>query len=364
MVAKSAKKSAKKAAHAATKKAAKKTAPGKAAKKATKTAAVKAATKASAPKSTAASKSATSATKKAVAKKAVSAKPAPSSVAGKKTTAASRKRTGTAKTKPVALPSGYIPQRTIFIDVENTSHQAELEKVIDKLDIDRTRQPTRIVGVGNWRLIGQRLARQLASLGAQLVHSAPVSGVRDWSDLWIAVSAGLELGRAKAGDILEIVSNDRAFDAVGDSAAALGITFRRVTVSTSSTPSSSDESAPAKKSARRRRRPRGRGGSRQAEANTTAPAAPDEAPAPPKAPASAAHEPHGASHAQLTTVLSRLMGGDPERWVNLDVLEKALKEEGFSRPAGSPRLVTRLRHFADLEVSPHGRVRIKSTADS
>lgn len=360
-----------KAAAKSAKKAAKKSVAKNSAKKSAKKVAKVAAKKEPAPKRAAAPKSVTGTTKKTVAKKtaakkvvktAVKQTPASSATTGKKTAAASRKRPSTAKAKQVALPSGYIPQRTIFIDVENTSHQAELEKVIEKLDIDRTRQPTRIVGVGNWRLIGQRLARQLASLGAQLVHSAPVSGVRDWSDLWIAVSAGLELGRAKAGDILEIVSNDRAFDAVGDSAAALGITFRRVTVSTSSTPSSSEESAPAKKSARRRRRPRGRGGSRTAAANTPAPEVPEEAPAAAKP--QAPHEPHGASHEQLTSVLGRLMGGDPERWVNLDVLEKALKEEGFSRPAGSPRLVTRLRHFADLEVSPHGRVRIKSTTDS
>ncbi len=363
MAAKTAAKSAKKTA----KKAANKAVAKNSARKSAKKVAQAAAKTATATKRTAAPKSVTGTAKKTAsktaAKTAAKRTPASSATTGKKTAAASRKRPSTAKTKPIVLPGGYIPQRTIFIDVENTSHQAELEKVIEKLDIDRTRQPTRIVGVGNWRLIGQRLARQLASLGAQLVHSAPVSGVRDWSDLWIAVSAGLELGRAKAGDILEIVSNDRAFDAVGDSAAALGITFRRVTVSTSSTPSSSEESAPAKKSARRRRRPRGRGGSRTAATNTTAPEAPEEAPAAPK-PHASPEPPHGASHDQLTSVLSRLMGGDPERWVNLDVLEKALKEEGFSRPAGSPRLVTRLRHFADLEVSPHGRVRIKSTTDS
>lgn len=57
-------------------------------------------------------------------------------------------------------------------------------------------------------------------------------------------------------------------------------------------------------------------------------------------------------------VIGRLTNGDPGRWVNLDVLEKALKTEGFSRPAGSPRLVTRLRMMKDVEIDSHGRARI------
>jgi len=48
--------------------------------------------------------------------------------------------------------------------------------------------------------------------------------------------------------------------------------------------------------------------------------------------------------------------------VNLDVLETALKHEGFSRPPGSPRLVTRLRKIKEVEVDAHGRVRIVPVA--
>jgi len=48
--------------------------------------------------------------------------------------------------------------------------------------------------------------------------------------------------------------------------------------------------------------------------------------------------------------------------VNIDVLENVLKHEGFSRPPGSPRLVTRLRNIKDVEVDPHGRVRIAPAA--
>ena len=48
--------------------------------------------------------------------------------------------------------------------------------------------------------------------------------------------------------------------------------------------------------------------------------------------------------------------------MNIDVLETALKHEGFSRPPGSPRLVTRLRNIKDVEVDAHGRVRIARAA--
>src|SRR5262249_39381803 len=50
----------------------------------------------------------------------------------------------------------------------------------------------------------------------------------DWSDLRIAVAAGIWLAAAGPGDTIEIVSDDRAFDAVGDVAASLGIGFRRL----------------------------------------------------------------------------------------------------------------------------------------
>src|SRR5204863_233004 len=94
--------------------------------------------------------------------------------------------------------------------------------------VDRAGWRTEFVAIGNWRVIGQDTARLLARHGAHLVHSAPSVGVRDWSDLRIAVSAGVWLASARPGDVIEIVSDDRAFDAVGDVAAGLGITFRRL----------------------------------------------------------------------------------------------------------------------------------------
>lgn len=386
------KKAAKKAATKVTKKIASAPAPRPVAKKAAKGAgkpapAPAAKAKKAAPAAakavpkTAPKRAAAPAATKAVARPVVA--PVPRKTAAPKKVAAAKlpkkapaKATGTpparsaaAKKAAAAAAAGRVARRTIFIDVENTSHVAELERALAKLDIDRSREQTRVIGVGNWRLIGQRLGRDLAALGAQLVHSAPVSGVRDWSDLWIAVSAGIQLGHSSPGDILEIVSNDKAFDAVGDAAAALGVVFRRIASSTTSAAAAAaaaaaDDGEAPKKATRRRRRSRGGRGTKKAVLAAAPDAAVAEvsAPAPSRAPAPAspvAEPPHGASHEQITGVLARLSGGDAERWVNLDVLEKALKQEGFSRPPGSPRLVTRLRHFADIEVSPHGRVRLK-----
>src|SRR2546430_1119886 len=86
-----------------------------------------------------------------------------------------------------APPTG--PRRAVFIDVENTSSETDLLRVLDDLNIDRG--TTEVTAVGNWRVIGQQLGRVLAQRGAHLVHSAPAPRVPDWSDLWIAVSAGM-----------------------------------------------------------------------------------------------------------------------------------------------------------------------------
>lgn len=119
-------------------------------------------------------------------------------------------------------------RRAIFFDVENTSRAQHIARVIEHLQIDRRGHRTDFVAVGNWRVIGNDTARLLARHGAQLVHSAPSVGVRDWSDLRIAVAAGAWLAGARPGDVIEIVSDDRAFDAVGDVASSLGIIFRRL----------------------------------------------------------------------------------------------------------------------------------------
>lgn len=301
-----------------------------------------------------------------------SPKPAAPQRRAKKPSAPVTKVKKAAPARPVAAVAGR-PRRAIFIDVENTTGEAALFDAIESLNIDRREQPTELTAVGNWRAVGPLVARRLGALGAQLVHSAPARGVRDWSDLWIAVAAGCWLGQATAGDVLEIISNDRAFDAVGDAAAARGVVFRRL--------QHQRRTVAAEPAAEPRRPRRTRGGRRHgrrygdngpapqaaAPASTTphlrpAPARP--APSHPTPPRPAAHgeEPHGASRDQIIAVIRRLTHTEPGRWVNIDVLETALKHEGFSRPPGSPRLVTRLRNIKDVEVDAHGRVRIARPA--
>src|SRR4030095_14064563 len=159
-------------------------------------------------------------------------------------------------------------RHAIFFDVENTSHPAHIERVIERLAIDHLGRSTEFFVVGNWRVTCHETALLLARRGAQLIHSAPSTGVRDWSDLRIAVSAGVWLAGAHPGDVIEIVSDDRAFDAVGDVATALGITFHRLTARTLGGAAPAAEPAPAAPHDRGRRR----GGNRPRHGGRRAPA--------------------------------------------------------------------------------------------
>ncbi|MCW5891039.1 MAG: hypothetical protein KIT14_10860 [bacterium] len=151
-------------------------------------------------------------------------------------------------------------RRGVFFDVENTSRAADISRVLAHLDLDWVGTSTEFFAVGNWRVVGHDTARLLAHKGAALVHSAPSVGVRDWSDLRIAVAAGVWLAGARPGDVIEIVSDDQAFDAVGDVAASLGVTFRRTSYRALAG-GQVEEPVPASSTADRSRR-RGRGGRR------------------------------------------------------------------------------------------------------
>ena len=276
--------------------------------------------------------------------------------AARKAVAKPRKRVATARAAASApIVVEVTPRRAVFIDVENTSSESELARVLDELQIDLKSGHTDVTAIGNWRVVGQHLGRALAQRGAQLVHSAPATRVPDWSDLWIAVQAGIWLGRSRPGDRVEIVSHDRAFDAVGDAAARLGVAFQRITYR-SAAPSAHAAERAAEPTGERRRRRRRRGGSgRGATSASTAPAAPHA----PRVDVADAHdEPHAASQEQLQHVIARLAGADPARTVTLDALTVALKAAGFQRPPGSPRLVTRLRRMKNVEVLANGKVRL------
>src|SRR6185369_14049422 len=84
-------------------------------------------------------------------------------------------------------------RRVIFFDVENSSRSDHVARVLAHLGVDRMARTTELVAVGNWRVINNDTARMLAERGALCVHSAPATGVRDWSDLRIAVAAGVWL---------------------------------------------------------------------------------------------------------------------------------------------------------------------------
>jgi hypothetical protein len=252
------------------------------------------------------------------------------------------------------------PRHAVFIDVENTSSEGDLSRVLEDLRIDR--HTTDVTAVGNWRVVGQQIGRMLAQRGAHLLHSAPAPRVPDWSDLWIAVTAGMWLGRAAPGDSICILSDDRAFDAVGDAAARLGVSFRRITYRSSGAAAVERASDEGHTGGRRRRRRRRGEPAAPSHGRTHAAHAPAHAPAARAASPSAEEERHAASLDQIRAAIARLTAADPSRGVNLDALTVALKAEGFQRPPGSPRLVTRLRRIKDVELLPNGRVRLTGDA--
>ncbi len=250
-------------------------------------------------------------------------------------------------------------RRAIFFDVENTSRAEHIARVLSHLAIDWTGCASEVIAVGNWRVIGHETARLLARHGAHLVHSAPSVGVRDWSDLRIAVGAGVWLAGARAGDQIEIVSDDQAFDAVGDVAASLGVTFRRLSYrALAGVLGDLPREEPARESRPPRRRRRGgrRSGGRT---NVPATVAVERAVANGGEPEV---EGHTAPHDEIVDVVRHLLGASRDGGVSIDALSNALKARGFSRPPGSPRLITRLRRIKELEVSRNGTIRLVASS--
>jgi hypothetical protein len=256
-------------------------------------------------------------------------------------------------------------RRSVFIDVENASRPEHVARVLDHLGLDWTDRRTDLVAVGNWRVISPDTARLLAHRGAQLVHSAPSTGVRDWSDLRIAVAAGVWLAAARPGDRIEIVSNDQAFDAIGDVAASLGVVFRRLSIHEldGGHAAAPPDRAPAgRRPSRRGRRGRGsRGGPRKphvaaVERPHTIHRAPRVEPPAEAVPPPDLH-PHPAPAEEIRKTVEGLLATSPQG-VTLDALSRALKAHGFRRPPGSLRLITRLRHLKGIEVTRTGLVRL------
>lgn len=285
---------------------------------------------------------------------------------------------GEAFTPPEINFSARVPQvppdrpwpthrRAVFIDVENTSRPGRITEAFEALRIDRANTTTDIVASGNWRVIGNETARLLAGRGAQLVHSAPKTGVRDWSDLRIAVGAGVWLASARPGDRLDIVSDDKAFDAVGDVAATLGVDFHRHSFRRGAGDALTEVAPAAERAPRTRggtgRRRGGRGRSASSRPASTVAAAPEVPPsivesAPDEAAVTAQEVVEGAAPVDDLLRVVREQLTEAPGGVTLDMVANKLKQLGFQRPPNSPRLVTRLRAFRELSVSPRGLIRM------
>jgi hypothetical protein len=263
--------------------------------------------------------------------------------------------------RPAPEPPRPLPatRRGIFFDVENSSRPEHVAAVLAHLKIDRSQQATELFAVGNWRVVSHETARLLASRGGQLVHSAPSVGVRDWTDLRIAVSAGAWLASARPGDSIALITDDQAFDAVGDVAAALGVRYERLSFRALAGLGLLTEPEPgaAADGGRRRRGRRGRRPGPVRSAPAPAPLAPPPAPAPPAPPPVPEGEAHTAPAEEIRAVVEELLATSPGG-VTLDALSNALKARGFRRPPGSPRLITRLRNLKSLEVTRSGIVRL------
>ena len=260
--------------------------------------------------------------------------------------------------------------RAIFFDVENTSRPDHIARVLAHLAIEWTARRTELIAVGNWRVVSHETARMLARHGAHLVHSAPSVGVRDWSDLRIAVGAGVWLAGARPGDSIEVVSDDQAFDAVGDVATSLGVAFRRLSYRALAGVLRDlpiEEPAREDRAPRRRRRGSRRGGDhrdappRHAPARSHAVHATHAAP-PPGNGEESGDEVHSAPPDEIVEVVRALLGNSPDRGVSIDALTNALKARGFRRPPGSLRLITRLRRIKELDVSRNGTIRLVGSA--
>jgi hypothetical protein len=273
-------------------------------------------------------------------------------------------------TPPEPAPPPPPHRRAVFFDVENTSRPEHVESVLRHLQLDRYTVTLDLIAVGNWRVIGHDTARILAKRGAQCVHSAPSVGVRDWSDLRIAVAAGVWLAGAHPGDVIDIISDDQAFDAVGDVAASLGVAFRRMSyrlmagisgdMPVAEEPAGSSRGRRSRRGGRRRR---GGGRSSQAQTPMVAPAPRQPVYASTNGDGGAEGEPHTAPHDEIIDVVRQLMATlPPGRDVNIDNLSNALKARGFSRPPGSPRLITRLRRIKELDVSRTGVITLRADA--
>jgi hypothetical protein len=78
--------------------------------------------------------------------------------------------------------------------------------------------------------------------------------------------------------------------------------------------------------------------------------------------AAALAEPHTAPHDEIIAIVRDLVRRSTGRAVTIDNLANALKVRGFSRPPGSPRLITRLRRLKEISLSASGVITLLDAA--
>jgi len=119
-------------------------------------------------------------------------------------------------------------RQAIFIDIENIGSRVVLAAALRQLGCGSSGPSTDVFVFGNLGIVSEQVAQMLIAHGARLIDTNPPPTVKDWTDLALATAAGTWLALASAGDCLGVVSSDRAFDAIGDAAARVGVTYRRL----------------------------------------------------------------------------------------------------------------------------------------
>jgi ribonuclease E len=169
--------------------------------------------------------------------------------------------------------------------------------------------------------------------------------------------------------MIDVVSDDQAFDAVGDVASSLGVQYRRLSYRSLRGQLGEEvrHVAADDRGSGNRRRGRGGRGRRSGGGRRHEPAPRHPAPMPhrqpPPRPAVVAEvveddaNAHTAPHDELIDVVRDLMHTAPGG-VTLDQLANALRERGFRRTPGSPRLITRLKRIKQLDVNRNGLIRL------
>jgi hypothetical protein len=173
--------------------------------------------------------------------------------------------------------------------------------------------------------------------------------------------------------MVDIVSDDQAFDAVGDVASSLGVQYRRLSYRSLRGQIGEEVRHVAADADSRSRGRRGRGGrgrrsggsGRRYDTPPRHPAPMPQRQPPPRPVIEAVVEDdanaHTAPHDELIDVVRDMMHTAPGG-VTLDQLANALRERGFRRTPGSPRLITRLKRIRDIDVSRNGLIRVVGEA--